>query len=284
MLPEAELIKIITRILYELGVDDYTIKFNYRQNLESLLERSGIDKSNFKSVCTTIDKLDKLPWDVVKKELYEKELTTDKITIMKSLLDSNYCSDECIELTNTLISYLKSMNNDLSKLKFDCYLARGLDYYTGMIFEVIINEPKLDIGTVIAGGRYDKLIYKTKKKKKHFINALGISFGVSRLQFFVQNIYPSKPKILIVTTNDFFHMKLTIAEKIRSFGWCVKYIDSKKRVDSQINYGIKNNFNYVIIYGEDGIGKIKVKKNDKSKDVIVNLGDFETYLSKLKID
>ena len=100
-------------------------------------------------------------------------LSQQQVDKLKELIESNYLSESLVETDKKLNQYAKNLTRDSS-------LARGLDYYTGIIYEVIINDSK----TVIAGGRYDKMIYKSLKNGKKYIPAIGVSFGVSRLFFF----------------------------------------------------------------------------------------------------
>ena len=86
------------------------------------------------------------------------------------MLENNYLSEQLVEYDTKLNLYSAHLTRDSS-------LARGLDYYTGIIYEVVISNSK----TVIAGGRYDKMIYKHVKNGKKYIPAIGISFGISRL-------------------------------------------------------------------------------------------------------
>ena len=159
MIPDAEVIKIVVEILTQLPIGNFNIKINHRVLLDSIVEISGISNDKYKSVCSSIDKLDKEPWDKVEKELIEvkgitkeqaeklksfvnlkdkpKELL-DKLMQMKELTE-NEKGKKALNEMSILIDYLQIL--DVEKYcTFDLSLARGLDYYTGLIYETILTE------------------------------------------------------------------------------------------------------------------------------------------------
>ena len=258
---EIEIFWLINSVLEELGIEKYTIKYNYRNNLYDMCKTIGVTNDKYiKSICTSIDKLDKFIWEQVAKELLQvRKLSQQQVDKLKELIESNYLSESLVETDKKLNQYAKNLTRDSS-------LARGLDYYTGIIYEVIINDSK----TVIAGGRYDKMIYKSLKNGKKYIPAIGVSFGVSRLFFFSKK-KEFKMKKVFVISND-FDMKMKLLDFFRNYNYLVNYDNLNRKVIKQITEAVKSDYNYIALYGEDG-DKIKIKELFNNNPD--NLYDFE---------
>ncbi|KAK2739428.1 Cytoplasmic and mitochondrial histidine tRNA synthetase [Myotisia sp. PD_48] len=224
MIPDAEILRIILEVFQALGfADDITIKINHRKILDGLFTVAGVPEDMIRSISSAVDKLDKLPWDQVKIEMEEKGLTpevADKIgayvkhsggpevlDILKAdaQLVANEELKKGLDDMELLFKYLDAFEVT-PKISFDLSLARGLDYYTGLIFEVITplssadssaearkkskskpksededrsDDPTLGVGSIAAGGRYDNLVNMFSKKRQ--IPCVGISFGVDRI-------------------------------------------------------------------------------------------------------
>ena len=277
MLPEAEIFALITRVMKDINFNNYIIKFNFRQNLEKIVGMAQIPSILFKSVSTSIDKLDKYSWEYVAEELEDKKISLESIEILKNLLEKNYFDSSLTPILKEFQEYL-DIYGIRENIKFDASLARGLDYYTGLIYEVVLKDNNNKIGTLIAGGRYDKLIYKTKRGQKTYIPAIGVSFGVNRMEMVIENLdIPVKFKILIVSDKKYIKNKIFIQNLLNLEGYQAEYIDQSMKVCNQINYGIKNNFNYILICGEDE-DLIKVKKNDQSQDRLTTIENLITTI------
>ncbi|CAF3512462.1 unnamed protein product [Rotaria sordida] len=207
MIPEAECIKIIVEILDKLALGQYKIYINHRKLLDAIFTVCGVPDKLFRSLSSTIDKLDKNSWDVVRNEMInEKGLSSevvDKISryvhmngnvnLIEQLrndpeLSSEKLSIEALNDLELLFRYL-TLFNVMDKVIFDLKLARGLDYYTGVIFEAVLIQyqynPQLDddqiaVGSVAAGGRYDELVGKIDPKQR-CVPCIGVSIGVERI-------------------------------------------------------------------------------------------------------
>jgi histidyl-tRNA synthetase len=217
MVADSECIKIIAEILDKLEFGSYEIKINHRCLLDGMFEVCGVPEAKMRQVSSAIDKLDKLSWTEVKKELIdEKGLSEDvaekigtftqirgNIDAIKELkgnaeLTANKKATKALDDLELLFKYCQLLDLNDSQIKFDMSLARGLDYYTGIIFEAILKEmPQLDVdandeddapsgnvtstgvGSVAAGGRYDNLVNMFDKKSK--VECVGLSIGVERL-------------------------------------------------------------------------------------------------------
>ncbi|RDW78095.1 putative HTS1-histidine--tRNA ligase [Coleophoma crateriformis] len=230
MLPDAEIVRIITEVFEGLGwKGQYTIKLNHRKILDGIFEVCGVPDDKIRTISSAVDKLDKLPWAEVKKEMTEEkglaEDVADKIGAyvdqrgQKDLL-AKLQADEALMANASmkagladmelLFTYLEAFDA-LPNVSFDLSLARGLDYYTGVIYEIVTegskgsevvastgappksskksktadadedrsSDPSVGVGSVAAGGRYDNLVGMFSGKTQ--IPCVGISFGVDRI-------------------------------------------------------------------------------------------------------
>ncbi|KGQ12318.1 Histidine--tRNA ligase [Beauveria bassiana D1-5] len=231
MLPDAEVLRIICEVFEGLGWDKaYTIKLNHRKILDGIFQVCGVPEDKIRTISSAVDKLDKLPWADVRKEMTEeKGLDGDiadrigewvvhkgKHELLDKLrndpkLSANASMQAGIADLSLLFQYLEAFDV-LDRVSFDLGLARGLDYYTGLIYEVVTegsapeatpgaaaavaapapkrrgkggedddrsNDPTVGVGSVAAGGRYDNLVGMFSGKSQ--IPCVGISFGVDRI-------------------------------------------------------------------------------------------------------
>jgi len=182
MIPEAQILLVGVSIMKQIGVP-FKILYNFRHNLVYLLEKCGVKDVN--TVCSSLDKLDKMSVDEVIKELVETKGISE--TVVTSLMESlRQMSPRCIEEREKLQRICGSlMINDV--MEWSPSLARGMDYYSGLIFEFKILGTH-EVGTVIAGGRYDNL--SPRLKADSVLDGVGISVGVDRLyQYLVTSGY-----------------------------------------------------------------------------------------------
>jgi len=221
MLTDAECIKIVCDILKELDMNNFTVKVNHRKILDGIFEYCGVPESEFRPICSAVDKLDKEPWETVKKEMVEvKKLdpaVADKIGV---LIQKKGVLDLVEELEGSELSQNKNVATGLSDIRllleycqlygclehvsFDLSLARGLDYYTGAIFEaILVPEGKEEnVGSVAGGGRYDNLVGMFAPKGRS-IPCVGVSIGIERLfaimERRMQNYRTSSVQVLVAS-------------------------------------------------------------------------------------
>jgi histidyl-tRNA synthetase len=159
MVPDAEVLKIVQEVLSALLGNEcqFTIKCNNRKILDGIFKLSGVPEEKFRSACSSVDKLDKMKWDEVKLEMInEKGLSVESVEmigrwvlqkgkseLIASLLESELASDpqakEGLEEMRVLFKYL-DLYEITKDVVFDLSLARGLDYYTGVIFEAVLSS------------------------------------------------------------------------------------------------------------------------------------------------
>lgn len=202
MIPDAEILRIMVEVFDGVGLGpDVAIKLNHRKVLDGMFAVCGVPGDKTRAISSAVDKLDKLPWDEVRKEMLEKGLepdVADRIGVYTrnsgSLADiiayikgePELCANELVGQgladMDLLLSYLSAFGV-ADKVTFDLALARGLDYYTGLIYEAVIELPgerstETRIGSIAAGGRYDDLVGMYGRRK---IPCIGVSFGVDRI-------------------------------------------------------------------------------------------------------
>ncbi|XP_026491645.2 histidine--tRNA ligase, cytoplasmic isoform X1 [Vanessa tameamea] len=204
MVPDAECLKVVTEILDALDIGKYVLKVNHRRLLDGMFEACGVSADMFRSTCSTIDKLDKSTWDEVRTEMInEKGVTPDaadrigeyvrlngSIELADKLLQDEKLSKskgavEGLEGIKLLLNYCELLGIK-DKILFDLSLARGLDYYTGVIYEAVLTQPikigneDQTIGSIAGGGRYDNLVGMFDSKNKQ-VPCVGVSIGVERV-------------------------------------------------------------------------------------------------------
>lgn len=232
MLPDAEIVRIVTEVFDALGWQNtYTIKLNHRKILDGIFEVCGVPEDKIRTISSAVDKLDKLPWAEVRKEMTEEKgldgAVADKIgewVVLKGkrellqklqadpALSANPSMQQGMKDLDLMFDYLEAFNA-FAPVSFDLSLARGLDYYTGVIYEIVTegsapsttpavaevvpapakknkksstdpdedrsSDPSIGVGSVAAGGRYDNLVGMFSGKTQ--IPCVGISFGVDRI-------------------------------------------------------------------------------------------------------
>src|SRR3989338_10448809 len=173
---EAEGLKAICEIFYELGFSDFSIRINNRKTVEAFVK--SVDVKDYVDVFRSVDKMDKIGEDGVRKELEGKGVEEDKIKKIlefikiRNIEDARKFVSEGLDELETITSLLKDYGKNIS---VDMSLVRGLEYYTGPVFEVTLGEGLPSVG---GGGRYDNLTESVGGKK---IPATGISLGVDRI-------------------------------------------------------------------------------------------------------
>lgn len=207
MMPDFEVIKILTELLDELDIGEYEVKLNHRKLLDGMLAICGVPQEKFRTICSSIDKLDKQSFEQIKKEMVdEKGLSNEisdrigtfvkwrgppvellsKLKQERSFLENNESSLALDELEIMFKALEKSKCID--KVVFDLSLARGLDYYTGVIFEAVF-KGAAQVGSIAAGGRYDNLIGMFGTRQ---VPAVGISLGIERVFAIMEQLQKDK--------------------------------------------------------------------------------------------
>lgn len=199
---DLEMIETLNELLTViLGKNTFTIKINYKDIVMQILGQCLIKESLYQTTFSSIDKLDKKTFNEIKEELLSKGLTNENIDLLEkyynmflkynSNFDSMYNVLKKYDLlTENAEKYLKLVNNFLQKLNvtnfsLDPFLIRGMDYYTGLLYEATYNDKSIMESTISAGGRYDDMIGKFSTRGN--IPAIGISLGIERIVRILEN-------------------------------------------------------------------------------------------------
>ena len=282
---EYEMIQMYSNVFKNLGFQKIQIKVNHREILSSICRKIELN-DNFIDFVTILDKLNKIGSEKVIYELKDKLGLKDKFCpLLNQIFESNNSSqalslinEQFIDNDNSkkAFSELKTLFDLTLNNKFDVLLdltlARGLDYYTGVIYEVV-SLTNSEIGSIGGGGRYKNL---TERFNANNLSGIGISFGLERIYHLMDdnNLFPeditSPNDILIINFgNEFIHDISIIVNELRTERNVSIYPDFVK-LSKQFTYADKNKYNYVLIYGkeeaEEKVIKIKnLKTGDENK-------------------
>ncbi|WP_294685314.1 histidine--tRNA ligase [uncultured Finegoldia sp.] len=270
---DAEILKCMYQALKAIEVPDFEFQFNNRKLLNGYFSYLGIE--DFESCLRIIDKLDKIGKESVKEELSKLDLTDENINSIVKFLE--------IDGTNTeIIEKLESMNidnelfvNGLNELKFvyedilslgvnedniriNLSITRGLDYYTGSVFETFFKEYR-EIGSICSGGRYDNLANNFTKSK---LPGVGMSIGLTRLFYQLQELNLVKVQhsnfdCIIIPMKGFEKNAVKLMNDLRNSSVkCMSYLEDDK-LKKKFNYADKLSVKYVIIIGQDEVEQNK---------------------------
>ena len=289
---EAELIRIYTDAFKKLGFSNFRIRLNHRQLLFELFQLSGAEKETG-SLIIILDKLDKIGREKVSAQLQEKGLKAAKVEALLDLMlsansgniNQNIAAVESfvserdgnikgLTELRQVIAFCETSPQYLEHLYFDPSLARGLDYYTGCIFEVII--PDSGMGSVGGGGRYDNL---TEIFNVSGMAGVGVSFGAERILDLMNNMDLFPPDLLnlnqlmIASLDDSsFIYSLALSDDLRAKGVECELYPSAAKLKKQMKYANQKKFNYVLIIGEDEMisGILSLKDMLSGEQIKVN--------------
>lgn len=276
---DAEIPSVIYSTFKDLGFDSFTIRINNRKVLSGFFKSLGISDST--GVLRAVDKLEKIGIDKVMEELGGLGLTSDKIHSIIEFISIKGSNDE-------IISKLKGLNiddelfvegiNELEKtveyirlfgvpevnFALDLTIARGLDYYTGTVYETLLNDYP-SIGSVCSGGRYDDLAtYYTKQK----LPGVGISIGLTRLFYqlteagIIKSSDYSLTKVMIIPMDGYMDYAIKASKILRDNGVFTQVYFENGKIGKKFNYADKLNIPYVIVAGKDEVENDKYSFRD----------------------
>ena len=263
LINEVELANIYHEVFIQLGIKNYELRINSRKILSALAEIcGGADKMT--DITIAIDKLDKIGLEKVKEELTQRGLNEKQIKTIESYLNISGNNEQKLAAIKTLLSTIASGKQGIAEVEFlfeqtkntnliiDFTLARGLNYYTGIIFEAKAPE-EVKMGSIGGGGRYDDL---TSLFDVPNIPGVGISFGVDRIYDVLEemNLFPGN--LQVSTKALFFNMgeaesafAFGIMQKLRNNGIACELYHENAKINKQFTYAGKKNIPFVIIIG-----------------------------------
>ena len=281
LLNELELGCICHAIFTRLGLPDYSLRINHRQLLVALAAQCG-DVAQLGTITTAIDKLDKIGIDKVKEELAKKNLSVAQIDQIVAYLQIGGTLQQQVEQLNNLLGKQSEAQTALAELKqliedlqdqqvnavLDPTLARGLNYYTGAIFEIKAPS-RINIGSIGGGGRYDDL---TGLFGVPGIPGVGLSFGVDRiydvleeLQAFPANTDNGSQVLFFNLGKEEMKAAFVKLQALRARGVAAELYPESVKFDKQFKYAEKKNIPYIAIIGKEELEKQQVNiKNIRS--------------------
>jgi len=270
LLYEVEIVQLLDEVLYNLGIPGFTIKINNRKVLSGIAEITG-ESDKIIDITVAIDKLDKIGEEGVIKELESKEVSASAIekikplfllkgdykkviSEMKKMLQDSEIGLRGIEELAFIFETINALGLKKATFEFDVTLARGLNYYTGAIFEVSANNVKM--GSISGGGRYDDLtgIFGLKD-----VSGVGISFGADRIYDVLDELelFPEfsaeSTQVMLVNfgIDDLFCLQ--VLKELRENGINAEFYPSSVKLKKQMKYANDKNIPFVIFINEEEV-------------------------------
>lgn len=294
LLFEVDFIQIFDEVLSDLKIPDFTIQINNRKILSGIAEVTG-EEDKIIDITVAIDKLDKIGEDGVVKELLEKEVsqaaidqikplfsltgeTQKMLDFMREFLASSEVGMKGIDELEYVFAKTEILGLRNAKLDFDVTLARGLNYYTGAIFEVKANGVKM--GSICGGGRYDDLTGLFGMKN---LSGVGISFGADRiydvlteLELFPENINQTLEFLFINFGEKEADFALPILQKLRNASVPSEMYPESAKLKKQFKYADDKNAKHTVVIGESEIknNEVTVKEMQSGEQVTMSVDDF----------
>lgn len=284
LLNEVELANIYHEVFVQLGIKNYELRINSRKILTALAELCG-GADRMIDISIAIDKLDKIGLDKVKEELKHRGLDEKQIKIIDSYLNISGTNEQKLSAVRSLIGSIESGKQGINEIEFlstnakntnliiDLTLARGLNYYTGIIFEAKAPE-EVKMGSIGGGGRYDDL---TGLFGVPNIPGVGISFGVDRIYDVLEELKLFPENLQVSTKALFFNMgeeesrfAFGIMQKLRSNGIACELYHENSKINKQFTYAEKKNIPFVIIIGS----KEMAEKNCQVKNLATGVQEM----------
>ena len=288
---DAEIPSVIYNLISDLGFNDFTICINNRKVLNGLF-REVNQEQNAVDIMRTIDKLAKIGKEKVIEELKEIGVddqaieriltfieidgtTDEKISKLENLGILNEMFTQGLEELKQVVKYIRIFGVPDTHFKIDLTIARGLDYYTGTVYETFLNDYK-ELGSVCSGGRYENLAeYYTDKK----LPGVGISIGLTRLFYklnelqLIKSDKYSMSDILIIPMAEDMTKSIELASDLRKEGINTEVYLNDKKLKAKFKYADKLKIPYVAVIGEDEISSntVKVKNMETGEETPTEL-------------
>ncbi|KAM7320153.1 histidine--tRNA ligase, mitochondrial isoform X1 [Alexandromys fortis] len=306
MIPDAECLKIMCEILSGLQLGDFLIKVNDRRVVDGMFAVCGVPESKFRTICSSMDKLDKMSWEDVRHEMVVKKGLAPEvadrigeyaqchggISLVEEMSKDPNLSQSQLALQGLadlklLFEYL-TLFGIAEKISFDLSLARGLDYYTGVIYEaVLLSSPDqaateaLNVGSVAAGGRYDGLVAQFDPKG-HNVPCVGLSIGVERIFFLMEQkmkasgkkVRTTETQVFVATPQkNFLRERLKLIAELWDAGIKAEILyKNNPKLLTQLHYCEKTGIPLMVIIGEQEQkeGVLKLRSVASREEVTIN--------------
>lgn len=299
---EVDFIKIFDDVLSTLQLPGFSIKINNRKILAGIADVIGATE-HLNAMTAAIDKLDKIGKEGVEKELIQvgidhnkveklalifdsKGSNTERLTAMESFVSESEIGKKGIEEISFLLSTIEQISLKSGILVFDPTLARGLDYYTGTIYEVVAHD--VDMGSICGGGRYDDL---TSIFGQSGLSGVGISFGAERIYDILDqlNLFPASLQDgvdLFFVNFGYSSMQhiLKLAQNLRDTGFSVDYYPDSAKMKKQMKHANALKAKFVALLGEDEIKSqsITIKNMESGDQEEISQNNISNYIKENK--
>ena len=282
-----------------MNFQKFTIRINSRKILSGIAEISGTNPEKEAEVARAIDKFDKIGINGVREELINRGIKPDgadkilqvlnidgsnsgRLEKLSNLLQASQPGQDGIKEMKDLLSYLRMLEVPEDQILFDLYLARGLDYYTGPIYETRVDEPK--IGSITGGGRYDNLIGLFSGKN---LPATGSSIGLERivtvmdeLEMFPNNLKTSVQVLVTIFDSTTLQYSIKIANLLRDRNINCDLYSGNSKLRGQFGLANDRNIPITVVAGPDEMEKNTVNVKNMSSGKQVNV-PFESVVEEI---
>jgi histidyl-tRNA synthetase len=307
MVPDSECLALMCEILDAVKVGKFVVKVNSRKILDGIFAICGVPEQKFRPICSAVDKLDKTPWEEVRKEMVDQKglpaEIADKIwefvklkgepkQLAKLLRDQRSFEPNATALAGLqeleqLFAYLEVFGC-LDKISFDLSLARGLDYYTGVIYEAILTETGR-VGSISAGGRYDGLIGMFSGVD---IPAVGFSVGIERIFTILEEEATKANKKLRVNSTQVFVAatekgmlmeRMRLCSELWKAGIKAEFIQKDNvRIGPQLDYADQYGIPFLVLTGGREVeqGVLQIKNMASREQVTIQRADLVAEVKK----
>ncbi|MDP8205985.1 MAG: histidine--tRNA ligase [Candidatus Electryonea clarkiae] len=306
---DAEIIALTVQMMSELGFsggDKQPVTLiNHRKILEGLLKLTHLPIDQLPDFCRILDKLDKIGWEEVQNELMELGINADELSRLNDIFEMKGTSDSRIDALKQLLpdndvqdgikrlseifEHFKNLNVAEDSIRFEPRLARGLDYYTGVVFETVLPDHP-HIGSLTGGGRYDKLIGLYSGRD---LPATGTTIGLDRIFAameqlnMIDTVKSTVSDVLIASfSNDEMASSLKVSEEFRRNGINTELFPNTGKLKKPLNYANKKKIPFVAILGPDEIAdpeniKVSLRNLNTSTQVTISIEDAIQIMKKL---
>eukprot|EP01068_Selenidium_serpulae_P005791 Selendium_serpulae@DN4182_c0_g1_i2.p1 len=290
MAAEAEILTVLLETLRSLKtcVGPFEIKVNHRVLLDEVMAVAGVREDQFRTACSSIDKLDKEQWAVVRQELLRKGIAAEVCDKIKPFMDLRGTLTDLIPILKTKLADSPKAQAALCELEslrdllaasgaasgeretvLDMALARGLEYYTGLIYEaVLVGKDGASVGSIAAGGRYDKLIAQFGKD----VPAIGVSIGIERVFAMAEQNLKSRQdelrenhtEVLVCSTGGVgITERMKICQQLRDGHIAAEMVmKDKDNMGKQLKAAISNRIPFVVVVNDEQLkqGNVQLKR------------------------
>lgn len=288
LIAEAEIARVITSVFAELGFKNFQIKTNSRRLMNDILSAFDVPKEKAMEAMRVIDKLEKIGEAAVIELLEKLEIANEKVLLTalkpeattKETLEKlkNYDTSEI----KTLLNYCNALGVPEERIDFDPSLARGLDYYTGIIYEVVSSDNP-ELGSLCAGGRYDNLCGLFCKES---FSGMGVAFGFERIMIAMQergdfdDLTLNSQILVTLFDEDSTNDSLKLYRLLTEAGLKSEIYFEPEKLKKQFKYADKKQIPFVVIQGpeEKQKNEVTVKSMQSGKQKTIPVSQLITYL------